>query len=233
MTTMQPSAGIGSRLSPTSYAPDHTCAYDAWYADGNMLRELDRKLGWYLGDWLNFGETHFPDRYSQALEATELDYNTLAHYAYVSRRFPASRRRADLSWSHHRVLADLKGESEQDEWLDRAEQEGWSVRALVEARRKPVQIPESTSSTLPEAFLSYLRQLPVKVVELYQSGAGSWVEQVDGPNGRLEMPISVASKQEGETAVESGLGDGHDLGDVPDRHATAPHTVSAAELIGS
>ena len=79
MTTMQPSAGIGSRLSSTAYAPDHACAYDSWCADGNMLRELDRKLGWYLGDWLNFGETHFPDRYSQALEATELDYNTLAH----------------------------------------------------------------------------------------------------------------------------------------------------------
>ena len=230
MTTMQPSAGIGSRLSSTAYAPDHACAYDSWGADGNMLRELDRKLGGYLGDWLNFGETHFPDRYSQALEATELDYNTLAHYAYVSRRFLAARRRAGLSWSHHRVLADLKSESEQDEWLVRAEQEGWSVRSLVEARRKPAQIPVATSQ-LSEAFLVYLRQLPVKAVELYKSGVGSWVEQVDGPNGTLEMTISV-SKQQVEPAMESGLGDGHDLGDVPDRHATAPHTVSAAELIG-
>lgn len=226
-------AGIGSRLSPTAYAPDHTCAYDAWYADGTMLRELDRKMGWYLGDWLNFGEAHFPDRYSQALEATELDYGTLAHYAYVSRRFPAARRRVNLSWSHHRILADVQDEGEQDDWLDRAEAEGWSVRSLADARRKPPALSVPVSQ-LPDALLSYLRQLPLKTVELYRSGFGTWVEQVDGPSGKLEMSMTVTSvAEQDEPAIQGSQGSGHHLSDIPERHPAAPEGVGISELLDS
>jgi hypothetical protein len=48
---------------------------------------------------------------------------------YVASRFDFSRRRENLSWSHHETLAALEPD-EQEGWLDRAEQHRWSVSDL-------------------------------------------------------------------------------------------------------
>jgi hypothetical protein len=52
-----------------------------------------------------------------------------AQHAWVARRFSISRRRGTLSFQHHAELASLP-ESEQDEWLDRAEKFAWSRNGL-------------------------------------------------------------------------------------------------------
>jgi hypothetical protein len=51
--------------------------------------------------------------YSQALDATEMEYGTLANAKWVSGQFEFSRRRENLSWSHHLEVAKL-GPDEQD-----------------------------------------------------------------------------------------------------------------------
>ncbi len=52
-----------------------------------------------------FGERRFGTRYRSAIEATDLDYQTLRNYAWVARNVDAGRRREELSFQHHAEVA--------------------------------------------------------------------------------------------------------------------------------
>jgi hypothetical protein len=100
-----------------------------WLAIGRELFVINDASAWWLGDWLVYGQNRYPDRYRRAVEETALHYKTLRNYAWVARKFAPSRRHDALSFQHHAEVAGLP-EEEQDAWLDRAEQAGWSVSAL-------------------------------------------------------------------------------------------------------
>jgi hypothetical protein len=67
------------------------------------------------------------------MELTGLAYDTLSGYAMVAGRFTIGRRRLNLSFSHHQEVFSLGSDVEQDEWLDKAAQEGWSSKELRKA----------------------------------------------------------------------------------------------------
>jgi hypothetical protein len=105
--------------------------YDEWESLGFTLKRMEQSVNWALADWLNFGEQHYPDRYTQALEQTDYKHrNSLYNIAYVGRQFAnADMRRDTLSFSHHAEVASLPPLI-RDELLDRAEQEGLSAKEL-------------------------------------------------------------------------------------------------------
>src|SRR5262249_41792955 len=73
-----------------------------------------------------------------AVEQTGYDYQTLANDKTVARSIQLSRRRENLSWSHHEAVASLP-EPEQDRLLDEAEREELTMRQLrqrVQQRRQ-------------------------------------------------------------------------------------------------
>ncbi|QXJ26676.1 LmbU family transcriptional regulator [Actinomadura graeca] len=116
---------------------------ESWRHIGRNLRMITDSSGWWLGDWLVYGENRFPDRYRFVIEETALDYQTLRNYAWVARKFPACRRRDSLSLQHHAEIAALS-ESEQDRWLERAERGKWSTRRL---RKEIRQVREEAKGT--------------------------------------------------------------------------------------
>src|ERR1700752_2199864 len=84
------------------------------------------------------GNAKFGERYSRASKITGYDSQTLMNMVYVASRFSISRRRENLSWSHHAALAALPAE-EQEEWLNQAVAEHWSVsdlRIMLRTARK-------------------------------------------------------------------------------------------------
>ncbi|MFD8146659.1 LmbU family transcriptional regulator [Streptomyces sp. NPDC059708] len=101
----------------------------SWEEIGSQLRDLASSSAWWLGDWLLFGETAYSGRYREAVGRTGLDYQTLRNYAWVARRFEHGRRRDALSFAHHAEVARL-ARPEQDYWLRRAEEQGWSRNEL-------------------------------------------------------------------------------------------------------
>lgn len=104
-------------------------ALEEWLRIGVQLdRTLDSST-WWLGDWLVYGQSHFPDRYERSLAETALDYQTLRNYAWVARKYPPEQRRERLSFQHHAEVASLP-EPERDRWLSRAEEGGWSRNEL-------------------------------------------------------------------------------------------------------
>lgn len=104
-------------------------AFDKWVRIGDYLSRALSSSTWCLGDWLVYGEASFNGRYRDAIELTSLDYQTLRNHAWVARRFPMSRRRDTLSFTHHAEVASLS-EPEQDFWLRKAEESGWSAKRL-------------------------------------------------------------------------------------------------------
>ncbi|WP_198550503.1 LmbU family transcriptional regulator [Streptomyces silvensis] len=98
---------------------------ERWRSLGEHIAVIAESSSWWLGDWLIYGQAHYPDRYKIALADTSLSYQTLRNYAWVAGRFGVARRRDRLSFQHHAEVAGLE-ERVQDHWLEQAERHGWS-----------------------------------------------------------------------------------------------------------
>lgn len=136
----RPREQASPRITPVAWVPDKEMDLTEWTAIGQRLGALGRCGQWGLGDWIRYGNAKFGERYARAARITGYDAQTLMNMVYVASRFEISRRRENLSWSHHEALASLQHDG-QDYWLDRAAAERLSVSDLrVElrgARRAP------------------------------------------------------------------------------------------------
>ncbi len=109
--------------------------YDEWAPVGIKLRLAKEWLQFAIGDWLNHGEAHYGEMYSQAASDTGMPEETLMIMKYVSSRLAPENRIKDLTWSHHREVAKFPPE-EQAKWLEKALKKSWSVRDLKDALKK-------------------------------------------------------------------------------------------------
>jgi hypothetical protein len=124
-----------SRLTSTSWSGGGALTPGDWVRCGRSLGTVGRACGWWLGDWVRYGNARYGDRYKLAAQITGYDAQTLMNMAYVASRFAFSRRKEGLSFSHHAEVAALP-QPDQDSWLETAASEHLSVRALREALRK-------------------------------------------------------------------------------------------------
>lgn len=108
-----------------------------------MLGKMHEAVRFAIGDAIMLGEKLYGEEAFQAFEALCLSEEARREYLRVSERVPRSRRRKDLSWSHHRAVAALDP-PEQKEWLKRASEEGLSHHALREELRNGAP-PKETS----------------------------------------------------------------------------------------
>jgi hypothetical protein len=165
---------------------------ETWRRVGRQLFLISDSSGWWLGDWLLYGEINFPDRYKRAVEETGLDYQTLRNYAWVARRFPPSRRRDKLSLAHHAEVAAVV-DDEQDRLLAQAEQLRWSrnrLRAEMKARRST-----AGEGTRPHEE-AHAAAEPDRV-----SGASDVPAEI-GPSN-LRIPISAEQERQWRRAAHS------------------------------
>lgn len=106
--------------------------FEKWAEIGQLVVRVANASAWWIGDWASRGQWDFGTKYREVIEATGLDYQTIKNYAWVCGKFDWSRRRDQLSFGHHAIVAALP-QREQDSWLDLAERETLSVRALQAA----------------------------------------------------------------------------------------------------
>jgi hypothetical protein len=118
-----------SALTATAWVPHVELDLRMWLEHGRRFGALGRSVGWWIGDWLTYGNARYGERYSRAARTTGYDPQSLMNMAYVASRFTVERRREALSWSHHAEVAALS-HAEQERWLDLAERERMSVRSL-------------------------------------------------------------------------------------------------------
>lgn len=121
-------------ITPVAWVVKGSLELAEWIAAGRNLGALGRCSQWWLGDWIRYGNAKFGERYARASTITGYDPQTLMNMVYVASKFEISRRRENLSWSHHETVASLE-EGEQEYWLERATENRLSVADLrVELR---------------------------------------------------------------------------------------------------
>lgn len=114
--------------------------YQEWEAVIVQLKSIQGAIQWWLGDLLNYGEARYGETYSQVLDATEYEYQTLANFKYVAGRIPPERRKKSLSFSHHVEVASLEPPL-QEELLREAENLGLSTKEL---RKRVKEVKQKT-----------------------------------------------------------------------------------------
>jgi hypothetical protein len=122
----------------------HSLTFDEWENLGLSLRRMEKGIQFWLGDWLNYGENKWGEKYSQAVDQTDYEYQTLADFKYVAGKIQFSFRNEKLSFTHHRQVAALEP-AEQKKWLDIAEKESLNVHHLRNKIRK-----EKADGSAPE-----------------------------------------------------------------------------------
>ncbi|MFD5697211.1 MULTISPECIES: LmbU family transcriptional regulator [Streptomyces] len=136
---MQVNASVVARRTSLDLPVD--LPLDRWRSLGEHIAVISDSSSWWLGDWLIYGQAHYPDRYKIALADTSLSYQTLRNYAWVAGRLGVARRRSRLSFQHHAEVAGL-AERAQDHWLEQAERHGWSRNELRRHIRDSLRAPE-------------------------------------------------------------------------------------------
>ncbi len=131
------SGAPGQTVDRVTMALPADLSFDRWRSIGRRICGVADASSWWLADWVAYGEERYGEKYREAVEITGVGYQTLRNYAWVARRFDVSRRRDSLSFAHHSEVAALPPAT-QDEWLDRAEERGWSrndLRAALKGLR--------------------------------------------------------------------------------------------------
>lgn len=104
--------------------------FEEWQALGIELAPVAKSIGFIIGDWINYGDGRYGQKYADALKLTGLSLATLQEYAYVARRVETSVRTEVLDFTHHKVVAKVKDPEAQRKWLDTAVKENLSVARL-------------------------------------------------------------------------------------------------------
>lgn len=107
-------------LTPRGLQINGAPTFAEWAAYGQTLWDMRSAIQWAIADWIQYGEHAYGEKYVQALDQTRVSYQTLRNYVWTATRFPVSRRRDNLSFSHHQELAAVADTAKQDEILDRA-----------------------------------------------------------------------------------------------------------------
>jgi len=87
-----------------------------------------------MADVLAYAAGKWGQKYVEAQELFRREYGTLANIVSIAKRVPFSRRRENLTFTHHEAVASLPP-AEQEKFLDQAEQFNLTVSQLREATR--------------------------------------------------------------------------------------------------
>ena len=123
--------------------------YEEWEKCGAFLQQIEGAVQWWIGDWLNYGEHAYGEKYSQALDATGIKLRTLESCAYVAAHVETTRRRVGVGWTLYQDLASLPSDQQED-WLVKVVAGDWTrARLRTELRLQNRRVQYATGD-LPD-----------------------------------------------------------------------------------
>jgi hypothetical protein len=175
MRARKPIVYSGFRLGDRELEPVGTPTREQWSDCLDYLMHLARRIHWWIGDLLVYGEYRWGAMYDEMIEHTGYEIRTLRTLKWVAGQIDASRRRVDLTFAHHQEAAGLPPD-QQDAILARAAREGWTremvrhaVNRLAYEAERPdtVVVPgihhgdcREVMRTLPDESLDLLLTAP-------------------------------------------------------------------------
>lgn len=137
----------GATWSPLGLIANKTITEEQLESAGQLIGSVHKRCMWAIGDYYRIkrerGWVHGED-YDDADAKFGLKYNNAARSKRVSEAVEISRRRLNLSWNHHHEVAPFEPKV-QDEYLDLAEKNEWSVAELrkrIKADAPPVEVKD-------------------------------------------------------------------------------------------
>jgi hypothetical protein len=106
--------------------PFSKLSHDERMAIAAEIRREQKQRQWKAGDIANTWERETTEAW-QYLDEFGYTHPALSNIMHICENIPGSRRHESLSFAHHAVIHTYNAE-DQEAWLDRAEQEGWTVR---------------------------------------------------------------------------------------------------------
>jgi hypothetical protein len=146
-------AALPGKMTTHAWEIPPTISYDEWRQAGLRLDQIRDWTNFAIGDWLEFGNAKWGEKYSQAASELKIHPDRLRQLKWVSSRVPAGDRNNKLTWSHHYEVASLATDKERKEWLARAEQENWQVRELREKLNEAGLRPRAPAPVLADLAL--------------------------------------------------------------------------------
>jgi hypothetical protein len=162
-------------LTPVGLEVHGAPSYERWDDYGLVLWGLGQAATWAVGDWIEYGEARYGEKYAAAQALTLRAPEALMKLSYVSRRFPISRRRKAVGWSLHADVAALPPD-EADALLEAVEREGLTRVELRERLRARRELEG------PEVRVSLQVPLPATIREVlafFRMARKDWVVRVD------------------------------------------------------
>src|SRR4051812_36750101 len=82
-------AASTGQITNVSWSAPGAMSFEQWVLHGRRLGAIGRGIGWWLGDWLRFGNARYGEKYVQASRITGYDVQTLMNMVYVASRVDA------------------------------------------------------------------------------------------------------------------------------------------------
>jgi hypothetical protein len=100
-------------FTPTGATITGACSFQEWWDAAWTLKQFQDKIetsiAWCWGDLLNEGESRYGESYSQAMELTGRDYQTVANWKWVSGKYPQKQRGlSGLRFKHYEKALRIK-----------------------------------------------------------------------------------------------------------------------------
>jgi len=125
----------GFRFSPTELIPIGEPDFEAWDNVGVFLRYIHTGSQFWIGDWLNYGEHAYGEKYSQAVEHTGYDLHTLQTYSWIARQVSPENRIEKVPFGHYANGIAALEPAEQKKWVKKVIDEEMTQAELRQALR--------------------------------------------------------------------------------------------------
>ncbi|MBX6773037.1 MAG: hypothetical protein IRY83_15010 [Chloroflexi bacterium] len=147
-------------IQPVELAETHavlspTLGLDEWSELLHSCVRMARACQWWIGDLVIAGEHRWGEVIYQYLsDLTEADYETIRGCVWVAERIPPAERCAELSWTHHRVVAAIDDPALRTQLLEQAREHCWTTRELAAAVRALRAQPLPATDAEPPSLAS-------------------------------------------------------------------------------
>jgi site-specific DNA-methyltransferase (adenine-specific) len=145
--------GLSGRLVGDHYTLPADTPVEAWLLDGEVLQSIEKRVGFWIGDWLRAGEDRYGNaRYTQALQATGHAFQTLKNAKSVAGKFPVEDRvHEGLAFGHYSAASGLP-QADAHELLEEAAELKLSTKDLrdrVRHRQDQIRAAEHAQKPVP------------------------------------------------------------------------------------
>lgn len=144
MTALQK---VGFRMGRVGIEVTGNPTFEQWLDQWHSLVAIHRAVQWAIADMILYAEEKaaWGEKYAQAMDATQFDYNYLVNIVSIAKAYDRSRRRENLSFSHHERVKVFPADI-QDQALDAAIEQHLNrdeTRALAETLyREQYDVPQ-------------------------------------------------------------------------------------------